>query len=341
MGGGLPKWCVNMGRNTDHAELLHNIRNGDRGALARAITLVESRRNSGDDSARALVDQAARSAKTASLRIGITGSPGVGKSTLIDDLGMRFIAAGHRVAVLAIDPSSTHSGGSILGDKTRMAQLSAEADAFIRPSPTGGTLGGVARRTREAIILCEAAGFDRILVETVGVGQSEAEVDQLTDIILLLMIGGAGDSLQGIKRGIMESADIIAITKTEGEDVRRNEATARDLRNAIALLPQRSNGQRPPVLLCSAITGHGMPELLTTLEAAADRDRTSGHLENRRRDQRMHWLDAAITNALLDGFQAQPEVQRELEMLRPDVATGAMSPGEAAEKLVRLFRTAS
>ena len=326
---------------TDHVDLLQSLRNGDRGALARAITLVESRRNAGNDAVRVLVDEAARGPKAASLRFGITGSPGVGKSTLIDEIGMRLIAAGHRVAVLAIDPSSTHSGGSILGDKTRMAQLSAEADSFIRPSPTGGTLGGVARRTREAIILCEAAGFDRILVETVGVGQSEAVVDQLTDIILLLMIGGAGDSLQGIKRGIMESADIIAITKTEGDDVRRNEVAARDLRNAIALLPFRPNGQRPPVLLCSAVTGHGMPELLDALEAAADRDRTSGHLEVRRRDQRMHWLEAAITTALVDGFQAQPEVQRELEVLRPAVASGAINPSEAAEKLVRLFRTTS
>ncbi|MBK9421171.1 MAG: methylmalonyl Co-A mutase-associated GTPase MeaB [Flavobacteriales bacterium] len=330
-----------MGNTSDHTDLFELLRNGDRGALARAITLVESRKSTADEGVRRLIDAAVRLNSSHSLRIGITGSPGVGKSTLIDELGMRLIAAGKRVAVLAIDPSSTHSGGSILGDKTRMARLAAEPDAFIRPSPTGGTLGGVARRTREAIILCEAAGFDRILVETVGVGQSEAEVDQLTDITLLLMIGGAGDSLQGIKRGIMETADIIAITKTDGDDTRRNEVAARDLRNAIALLPARPTGLRPPVLLCSAVTGNGMAELLGTLNSAAERARTNGHLDGRRRDQRLQWLEAAITDTLVDVFQADPGVSKEWKAMRNAVATGVLSPGDAADRLVRLFRTAS
>ena len=322
-------------------ELLDRLKAGDRSALARAITMVESRRHLVDDAAQVLVEGAMRSTAGSSLRIGITGPPGVGKSTLIDDLGLRFIADGHRVAVLAIDPSSTRSGGSILGDKTRMERLAVETDAFIRPSPTGGTLGGVARRTREAILLCEAAGYDRILVETVGVGQSEAEVDQLTDMILLLMIGGAGDSLQGIKRGIMESADLIAITKTEGEDEHRNKMAARDLRNVIGLLPPRHNGERPRVMLCSALTGHGMAELHTALVTAADRDRANGQLQQRRSEQGLHWLRAAINDTLLGAFQANPAVLKALPQLEKAVAEGSRSPNAAAAELVRLFRTAS
>lgn len=321
--------------------LLDALRNGDRGALARAITMVESRRATEDDVLEALVDGASRSTTGDTVRIGITGSPGVGKSTLIDDLGLRFIADGHRVAVLAIDPSSTHSGGSILGDKTRMTRLSVEPHAFIRPSPTGGNLGGVARRTREAIVLCEAAGFDRILVETVGVGQSEAEVDRLADLILLLMIGGAGDGLQGIKRGIMESADLIAITKSEGDDLRRNELAARELRHAVALLPTRHNGRKPPVLLCSATTGNGMAELHAALENAAAQDLANGHLKQRRHLQGLHWLHAAVTDALMDAFHAHPAVHGALAGLEQAVATGQKSPTAAAAELMRLFRTAS
>ena len=272
------------------------------------------------------------------MRIGITGIPGVGKSTLIDVLGSHLVTQGHHVAVLAIDPSSTRGGGSILGDKTRMERLAADPNAFIRPSPTSGTLGGVARRTREAVILCEAAGYDRILIETVGVGQSEAAVDHLTDLNLLLMIGGAGDGLQGIKRGIMEAADLIAITKTDGDNDQRNHRAAMDLRQAIALLPPRDNGVRPPVLLCSATTEKGIPELAQALEVAAVRDLQSGHQQLRRREQDQWWMRAAIEEDLIDGFYNDPTIAQLLPDMEGRVRSGAIGPFDAAEELLKRYR---
>ena len=318
-------------------ELLAPLRAGDRVALARAITLVESTRASDRPVAHELIRAALQESKP-SVRIGITGIPGVGKSTLIDALGGHLIDEGHRVAVLAIDPSSTRGGGSILGDKTRMERLAVEANAFIRPSPTSGTLGGVARRTREAVILCEAAGYDRILIETVGVGQSEAAVDHLTDLNLLLMIGGTGDSLQGIKRGIMEAADIIAVTKTDGDNEPRNQRAAMDLRQAISLLPPRHNGERPPVLLCSATTGKGIPELAKALEEAAARDLKSGHQHLRRRDQDQWWMRSTIEEALIEDFYSAGVVEKLLPELEARVRAGKIGPFDAAEELLRKYR---
>lgn len=323
--------------NTD--ELLRGLRAGDRVALARSITLMESTRTGDRGTARKLLRDAGSGVSAA--RIGITGIPGVGKSTLIDALGMRLIEQGHKVAVLAIDPSSTRSGGSILGDKTRMERLSADNNAFIRPTATGGTLGGVARRTRESIILCETAGYDRILIETVGVGQSESMVDRMTDLNLLLMIGGAGDSLQGIKRGIMESADLIAITKTDGDNDQRNHRAAMDLRHAIALLPPRDNGLRPPVLLCSATTGKGIPQLADTLEEALLRDVASGYQAQRRREQDLWWMRSTIEEALLDSFNSHPAVQAELPNTEQQVREGTTSPFDAAETLLKLSKEKS
>ncbi len=311
---------------------------GDRVALARAITLVESTRQQDRPRADELL-RMAMAHGSHSVRIGITGIPGVGKSTLIDALGSHLIEQGHRVAVLAIDPSSTRSGGSILGDKTRMERLSTYDHAFIRPSPSGGTLGGVARRTREAMLLCEAAGHDRILVETVGVGQNEAAVDQLTDLNLLLMIGGAGDGLQGIKRGIMEVADLIAINKTDGDNEQRNQRAAMDLRQAISLLPPRGNGHRPDVLLCSATTGKGIARVAEALERTAQRDHDSGHRQQRRQEQARWWMRATIEEALIDGFYRNPRICEMLPTMEARVRSGQASPFDAADELLQLYGT--
>jgi LAO/AO transport system kinase len=307
-------------------------------ALARAITLVESDRPQDRGLADALVERCLPLAGR-TLRVGITGIPGVGKSTLIDALGMALLAQGHRVAVLAVDPSSVRTGGSILGDKTRMERLSNAEGAFIRPTPTGGDLGGVARRTRETMVLCEAAGFDRVLVETVGVGQSELEVDRMTDLTLLLMIAGAGDELQGIKRGIMEAADLVALTKADTDADGRMRTAVNDLRQAIALLPTRPSGRHPEVVLTSAVNGRGIDTLVEQLDALYRSDLASGHFVRRRQEQDLHWLDKATADALLRAFHADERVREALMRSREDVRTGRRSAHAAAEELVRLFRT--
>ncbi len=317
-------------------DLFEDLQQGDRVALARAITLVESTRTADRPMAAELLQHALRTG-SGSVRMGITGIPGVGKSTLIDALGSHLITRGHRVAVLAIDPSSTRSGGSILGDKTRMERLAVDERAFIRPSPSGGTLGGVARRTREAMLLCEAAGHDRILIETVGVGQNEAAVDQLTDLNLLLMIGGAGDGLQGIKRGIMEVADLIAINKTDGDNEPRNQRTAMDLRQAIALLPPRDNGHRPEVLLCSAATGKGIARLADALDHIAGRDLESGQRTRRRQEQARWWMRTAVEEALVDDFYRNEHIRNLLPGMEQRVRLGEINPFDAAQELLRLY----
>jgi LAO/AO transport system kinase len=318
-------------------ELYTALRSGDRSALARAITLVESTREEDAEAARELVRRCLPHSG-ASWRIGITGIPGAGKSTLIDALGMLMIGQGHRVAVLAIDPSSVRGGGSILGDKTRMERLSQDTNAFIRPSPTSGTLGGVGRRTRETLVLCEAAGYDRILIETVGIGQSELAVDRMTDLNVLLMIGGAGDELQGIKRGIMEAADLIALTKTDGENAARNKRSAGDLRQAIQLLPAREHGGRPKVLLCSAQENTGIGELLSAVDTLAGNLEELGHIAQRRREQGRWWMRATIEERLLSGFYSDPRVKAALAILEQAVSDGSKSPFEAAEEILRLAR---
>jgi LAO/AO transport system kinase len=307
-------------------------------ALGRAITLVESERAQDRVLADALVERCLPLAGR-TLRLGITGIPGVGKSTLIDALGMALLAQGHRVAVLAVDPSSVRTGGSILGDKTRMERLSNAVGAFIRPTPTGGDLGGVARRTRETMVLCEAAGFDRVLVETVGVGQSELEVDRMTDLTLLLMIAGAGDELQGIKRGIMEAADLVALTKADTDADGRMRAAVNDLRQAIAMLPARPSGRHPEVVLTSAVNGLGIDTLVQRLDTLHQADLASGHFIRRRQEQDLHWLDKATTDSLLRAFQADEHVRAALMRSREDVRAGRRSAHAAAEELVRLFRT--
>ena len=322
-----------MSRVTDPDHLFAALRAGERTALAQGITLVESLLDEERALAARLLDLCRPHAGGA-VRIGITGIPGVGKSTLIDVLGLELISAGHRVAVLAIDPSSAIGGGSILGDKTRMERLGARKEAFIRPSPAGGTLGGVARRTREAMLLCEAAGHDRLIIETVGIGQNELEVDRLVDLTVLLSLAGTGDELQGIKRGIMEAADLIVITKADGDGRPRSEQARLELKNAIQLLPSRANGRRPEVLLCSAVEGTGVQELLQCLERLVEADRQSGYFQQRRQGQDVRWMHQAIEETLLRRFHGDPQVAHALPALEEAVRTGKISPFKAAEDLL-------
>lgn len=321
----------------DTNTLFEQLHKGDRGALARAITLVESTR-SADHSAAAELVSRAMPFSGQGIRIGITGIPGVGKSTLINALGAQAIAAGHRVAVLATDPSSTRSGGSILGDKTRMEDLSRSEHAFIRPTPSSGHLGGVARMARETIVLCEAAGYDMILIETVGVGQSELEVDQMTDLNLLLMIPGAGDELQGIKRGIMESADVIVLTKTSDSKKEQLNAARSALANAIPYLPMRDSGRRPKVLLTDALAGLGMKELMDHVLELHTADKESGHLTLRRQDQNVHWMQHAFREGLLELVQQDPGFAQAEQQLRTRVRDGGIGPFQAASLLLERIR---
>ncbi len=301
-----------------------------RGLLARGITLVESEQPRHAPLAEKLLGRLWDRTGGA-LRIGISGVPGVGKSTFIDAFGMLLIEAGLKVAVLAIDPSSRVSGGSVLGDKTRMSRLSRAEGAFIRPSPTSGTLGGVARKTRESMLLCEAAGFDVILVETVGVGQSETMVADLVDIYLVLMLAGAGDELQGIKRGILEVADVLAINKADGDNARPAERAQGRYRAALHLM---RGADAPPVLTCSALEGHGLGELWQTLEERWNTAKADGSLEARRRKQDVHWMWRLIEDPVLDALHRSAGVVG----LEDGVRTGRRSARDAARVALEQFR---
>ena len=316
--------------------LAAGVRAGDRTVLARAITLIESA--SPDDEALAqevlarLLPHAGGAA-----RVGISGAPGVGKSTLIDALGMHLVAAGHKVAVLAVDPSSVRSGGSLLGDKTRMERLAQHPNAYIRPSPAARTLGGVARRTREAMLLCEAAGFDVVLVETVGVGQSETAVAGMVDFFLLLALAGAGDELSGIKRGIVELADAIAVTKADGDNLAPARRAAAEAAAALSYLRPRSPAWRPRAATVSALTGEGIPELWSLIEEHRRALAAAGELEARRREQRSDWLHSALEERLLAAFRAHPAVRDRLAEAERAVASGETTAGQAAAELVHLL----
>ncbi|MDT5020018.1 MAG: GTPase [Mycobacterium sp.] len=316
-------------------ELAAAVRSGDRSALPRAITLVESTRADHRDRAQQLLLRLMPAAGDA-LHVGITGVPGVGKSTTIEALGMYLIGRGHRVAVLAVDPSSTRTGGSILGDKTRMPRLATHPDAYIRPSPTSGTLGGVARATRETIVLLEAAGFDVILVETVGVGQSEVAVSNMVDTFVFLTLARTGDQLQGIKKGVLELADIVVVNKADGDHLTEARKAARELSGVIRLIYPRETLWRPPVLTMSALEGAGLAELWETVERHRDVLTESGEFEARRRAQQVDWTWQMVRDTVLDRVMSNPAVRKARADIERQVLTGELTPALAAEQLLKL-----
>lgn len=320
----------------DPNRLAEKVLAGDRLALARAITIVESSREDHRQVATALLERLLPNDREA-IRLGISGSPGVGKSTFIECFGLQVIEQGHKVAVLAIDPSSQRSGGSILGDKTRMPGLAQSDAAFVRPSPTGGTLGGVARRTREAILVCEAAGFDVVIVETVGVGQSETAVADMVDMFLLLLQPGGGDELQGLKKGIVELADLILVNKADGDLLAAAGQAAAEYRNALQLLRPMSPYWRPEVLTCSALTGEGVPAVWAVVERFREALGSTGALAAKRAGQARAWMWAEINETLLQAFQANDQVAGLLAGFEDDVMAGRITPTVAAQRLLRAF----
>jgi LAO/AO transport system kinase len=328
-----------MASRSESAELAHvvrGIRAGDRAVLARTITLIESKRADHRQSAHLLVQELLPDTGKA-IRLGITGAPGTGKSTTIDALGTHLTATGHQVAVLAVDPSSTRTGGSILGDKTRMAKLSQDANAFIRPSPSSGTLGGVAAKTRETMLLCEAAGFDVVIVETVGVGQSETTVADMTDFFLALMIAGAGDELQGIKKGVIELADMIAVNKSDGDNVQRAKAAAAEYRAALNILVPRSPNWSPPVLAYSALTGQGIEDLWSKVIAYRDKMTATGELAARRREQQVKWMWSMLEERLTARLRSDATIRAKLRTAEAAVAAGKLAPTLAVEQIAALI----
>jgi len=318
-------------------ELAAGVRAGDRRALAKAITLVESTRRDHQADAQRLLERLLPHTGTA-VRLGVTGVPGVGKSTFIEAFGMYLLGEGKRVAVLAVDPSSARSGGSILGDKTRMAQLAAEDAAFIRPSPSGGSLGGVARRTREAMLVCEAAGYGVVIVETVGVGQSETAVASMVDFFLVLMLAGAGDELQGIKKGILELADALAINKADGDNTGRATRAAAEYRAALNLFRHTSPHWDPPVVTVSALEGRGMSNVWSIVLDHRERMRASGELDATRRRQQKAWFWNVLEQDVRSRFLAREDVRRLLPDIERQVEEGTLPPTEGARRLLALDR---
>ena len=320
-------------KRLDAHTYVDGVRGGDRAILARAITLVESEQPAHAELAQKVLE-ALLSETGGAYRVGISGVPGAGKSTFIDALGTILTDRGHRVAVLAVDPTSTISGGSILGDKTRMSTLSNDPNAFIRPSPTSGTLGGVARKTRETILLCEAAGFDVVLVETVGVGQSETIVAGMVDFFLVLMIAGAGDELQGIKRGILEVADMLAINKADGDNRQRATRAQASYQSALRLMRP---GVEPPVVTCSALEKTGLSELWALIVESRRDGEASGELQRKRQAQQVKWMWDMIEDALRHALRGDPELSALIAQLEDAVGTGRATPSAAALQVLRRF----
>ncbi len=321
-------------RTADH--YVAGVLSGDRAKLARAITLIESRNPAHQTMAQEmLVGLLPKTGR--SLRIGVSGLPGAGKSTFIDAFGTMLTAAGHKVAVLAVDPTSSRTGGSILGDKTRMARLSVDPGAFIRPSPTGGTLGGVARATREAILVCEAAGYDIILVETVGVGQSEITVSEMVDFFLVLMIAGGGDELQGIKKGVLEIADMIAITKADGDNTKRAAITASDYQHALRIITPNSPDWTPPVITISAQDNVGLDALWEKIGLYRRTMQDTGGWAAKRRKQQIRWMWSMVDDRLMTRVKADPKVKVLVPELENDVGAGKLTPTLAVDKILAAF----
>ncbi len=318
-------------------QLADSVRSGNVRSLAKAITLIESHSPDHSQEAADLLDNLLPDSGN-SIRIGISGVPGVGKSTFIEALGMNLLEQGHKIAILAVDPSSQLSGGSILGDKTRMEELAREKNAFIRPSPAGKTLGGVARKTRETMLLCEAAGYDLIVVETVGVGQSEITVASMVDFFLLLQLSNAGDELQGIKKGVMEIADAILINKAEGENRPRAELARQQYENALHLLKPKSLNWQVPALLCSALHKQGIEEVWQTILDFVTVMKRSDEFASKRRLQATDWMWTLVMDDLKDLFLRDKNVAAMLEQVQAGISQGTTSPGAAARRLLGAFR---
>jgi LAO/AO transport system kinase len=318
-------------------DLAAGIRSGDRALLARAITLIESKRADHQADAHRLVQSLIGLAGKA-VRVGITGSPGVGKSTTIETLGTFLTGKGHRVAVLAVDPSSTRTGGSILGDKTRMGRLANDPNAFIRPSPASGTLGGVAAKTRETMLLCEAAGYDVVLVETVGIGQSETAVADMTDFFLVLMLPGAGDELQGLKKGVIEIADMIAVNKADGDNVARAKAAAAEYRAALHILQAPAATWTPPVVTYSALTGEGIASLWDAVLDHRAKLTGSGEFTAKRSAQQVRWLRDMLQERLFARLRGEAKVKSRVSKIEAAVAAGRLSPMVAVEEIAQILK---
>ena len=317
-------------------EYVAGILDGNITILSQAVTLVESSLHEHQEVAQEIIEKCLPHAGK-SVRVGITGVPGAGKSTSIDSFGMHLINAGHKLAVLAIDPSSERSKGSILGDKTRMEALSREKNAFIRPSPSAGSLGGVARKTRETIVLCEAAGFDTIFVETVGVGQSETAVHSMVDFFLLIQLAGTGDELQGIKRGIMEMADGIIINKADGDNIKKAELAAAQFRNALHLFPPSDSGWSPKVLTSSGYYGLGIKEIWDMVNEYVAFTKKNGYFDYKRNEQAKYWMYESINDSLRDKFYTNPEVEKMLQPTERQVLNNEISSFVAAKRMIDLF----
>jgi LAO/AO transport system kinase len=321
----------------NHNALFDGIRKGDVATLSSAITLLESSRSEDRLIAKDLI-KSCLPFSGKSIRVGITGVPGVGKSTFIESFGLLAASKGYKIAVLAIDPSSEKSRGSILGDKTRMNELSQHERVFIRPSAAGDSLGGVARKTREAIILCEAASFDLILIETVGVGQSETAVHSMVDFFLLLMLAGAGDELQGIKRGIMEMADALVITKADGDNLSKAKMARREYQNAMHLFPPNENEWIPHALISSALEKMNMDKVLETIDSFVNQTKVNGHFELKRKAQDKYWLHETIRDQLISDFYRAPTIKEQLKSIEKNVVEGKASSFDAAEYLLSIYQ---